>query len=280
MVKDEEREGLLATPCGKLFNELCKSPRVIVSSVLKILERALDMDVGKYERNKSSGPLILYACRLGVRVEGYIKYAVESHHKAMSFAEDHQGTKLRGLEQCDIPLLQSFAQQLNDMLHNRARAMLEAWLTRAGLSDGDDACLIHAHLLYLYKNHRINELDFTSVSTILSSQVFLNINHRFTTISYDDLYTNTHPEDIKDKDAPAHKPSDPPPSIQIPQNEIFDLIQTQRAQILVFVANNKEEANQAFEATVRVATNTGTRTASYEEEVRLGYRHSTPRALF
>ena len=144
--------------------------------------------------------------------------------------------------------------------------MLEAWLTRAGLSDGDDACLIHAHLLYLYKNHRINELDFTSVSTILSSQVFLNINHRFTTISYDDLYSNTHPDDAKDKDAPGHRPSDPPPSIQIPQNEIFDLIQTQRAQVLVFVANNKEEANEAFEATVRVATNTGTRTAAYEEE--------------
>ena len=89
---------------------------------------------------------------------------------------------------------------------------------------------------------------------------------RFTTISYDDLYTNTHPEDARDKDAPAHKPSDPPPSIQIPQNEIFDLIQTQRAQILVFVANNKSEANEAFEATVRIATNTGTRTASFEEE--------------
>ena len=170
------------------------------------------------------------------------------------------------MENPDITTLTSYCANFVDTLHNRARPLLETWLTRAGLSDGDDACLIHAHLLYLFKNHRINELEFTSVSTIMSSQVFLNINHRFTTISYDDLFSNSHPEDAKDKDTSTHKPSDPPPSIQIPQNEIFDLIQTQRAQLLVFLGKHKNEANEAFEATVRIATNTGTRTAAYEEE--------------
>lgn len=68
VVDIQRLETLLATPHGTLFNEIAKSPDVLVSCIVKILERALDMDVGRYTRKSSSGPLILYAVRLAVRV--------------------------------------------------------------------------------------------------------------------------------------------------------------------------------------------------------------------
>ena len=75
-IKDFDRlEALLSTAHGTLFNEIAKSPDVLTSCVVKILERALDMDVGKYTKKSSSGPLILYAIRLAERIEGYLKYA-------------------------------------------------------------------------------------------------------------------------------------------------------------------------------------------------------------
>ena len=254
----KQKSDLLATPCGQLFNEICKSPTVVVTSVLKILERCLDMDVGRYDPGRPSGPLILYSIRLAVRVEGYIKYAIENHKMSMS-GLSVSARRIRGLDTADIPSLTSFVTSINSMLHGRAFPLLESWLTRVGLSDGDDSCIIHAHLLYMFKNHTLEDLDFTSVSTIMSSQVFLNINHRFLTISYDDLYSNAHRSENQ-------KPSDPPPSIQIPQNELFDLIQTQRAQILIFIETHGEVANECFEATVRVATNIGTRLEPFQKE--------------
>jgi hypothetical protein len=81
---------------------------------------------------------------------------------------------------------------------------------------------------------------------MLSSQVYLTINHRFSSNVYDDL---------QDTANPTH----PPPSIQISQSEIFDIIQNQRYNVLRFIKNNKDIGDQAMEAVVRVATATGTR---------------------
>lgn len=77
VVDIDRLEAILATSHGTLFNEIAKSPDVLTKSVLKILERALDMDVGRYNSKSSSGPLILYAVRLAVRIEGFLKYALK-----------------------------------------------------------------------------------------------------------------------------------------------------------------------------------------------------------
>jgi len=45
-------------------------------SVIKILERSLEMDVGKYDPHRASGPMILYSIRLAVRLEGYLRYVI------------------------------------------------------------------------------------------------------------------------------------------------------------------------------------------------------------
>ena len=90
--------------------------------------------------------------------------------------------------------------------------------------------LVHAHLLYLFKNYDYEDLEYRAVTVILSSQVYLTINHRFSTKVYDD---------IQDTNNPNH----PPPSIQIAQSEIFDVIQAHRYNILRFCKEKKEEGD-------------------------------------
>jgi len=85
-----------------------------------------------------------------------------------------------------------------------------------------------------------------TISTLLTSQVFLSIIHRFSNKAYDNL-------------ADSSDPSKPPPSIQIVQSEIFDIIQSKRYHILKYMKENPDDADAATEAAVRVATGTGTR---------------------
>eukprot|EP00986_Skeletonema_menzelii_P017324 scaffold19022_cov57-Skeletonema_menzelii.AAC.1 len=46
IVSEDKLQTMLSTPLGTLFNEIAKSPDVLVSCVIKMLERAVDMDVG------------------------------------------------------------------------------------------------------------------------------------------------------------------------------------------------------------------------------------------
>ena len=47
IVNEEKLQHMLSTPIGTLFNEIAKSPDVLTSCVIKMLERAVDMDVGR-----------------------------------------------------------------------------------------------------------------------------------------------------------------------------------------------------------------------------------------
>lgn len=251
-IKDFDRlEALLATAHGTLFNEIAKSPDVVTSSVVKILERALDMDVGKYTKKSSSGPLILYAIRLAVRIEGYLKYASKKCVPGQP--------RPRGLESLDKIKIESALKKIRAMLDNQAIPILEYWIdpSRNKAKNIESACLVHAHLLYLFKNYDYHDLDYRAVSIILSSQVFLTINLRFSNKVYDDL---------QDK----NNPTQPPPSIQLAQSEVFDTIQRHRYNILRFIRESKEKGNDAMESVVRIATATGGRDI---EESALKQRH-------
>jgi hypothetical protein len=240
-IKDFDRlEALLATAHGTLFNEIAKSPDVLTSCIVKILERALDMDVGKYTKKSSSGPLILYAVRLAVRIEGYLKYALKKCIPGQP--------RPRGLESLDKIKVDSALAKIRTMLDSQAIPTLEYWIdpVRNKVKDVDVSCLVHAHLLYLFKNYDYQDLDYRAVSIIMSSQTYLTINLRFSSKVYDDLM---------DK----NKPTQPPPSIQIAQSEIFDTIQNHRYNILRFIRENPVMGDQAMESVVRVATATGGR---------------------
>lgn len=238
-VVDVDRlEDLLATAHGTLFNEIAKSPDVLTSCVIKILERALDMDVGRYTRKSSSGPLILFSIRLAVRLEGFLKYALKKCIPGQP--------RPRGLETLDNIKVEVALKKLRGMLDTQAIPTLEYWIDPSRNKDVDIACLTHAHLLYLFKNYDYEELDYRAASILMSSQVYLTINHRFSSKVYDDLQDTA-------------KPTHPPPGLQIAQSEIFDIIQTHRYNLLRFLREKREEGDKAMEAVVRVATGTGTR---------------------
>ena len=240
VVEDERLQALLATPMGTLFNEIAKSPDVLTSCVMKMLERALDMDVGKYTPSSSSGPLILYTIRLAVRVEGFLKFALKE-------CSQPGKPRPRGLECMDNVKIEDAAKKIRKMLDLQAIPILEYWIDPSRCKHVDTSCLVHSHLLYLFKNYSYEDLDYRSVSILLSSQVYLMINHRFSSKVYDDL------QDMTD-------PTKPPPSIQIPQSDIFDIIQHQRYQVLKYMRLHPDDADDAMEAVVRIATGTGTRT--------------------
>lgn len=238
-VKDFDRlESLLATAHGTLFNEIAKSPDVLTACIVKMLERALDMDVGRYTRKSSSGPLILYTLRLAVRVEGYMKYAIKKCVPGQP--------RPRGLESLDKLRVEASLKKLRALLDSQAIPTLEYWVDPSRNKDVDVACRVHAHLLYLFKNYDYKDLDYRAVSIIMSSQVYLTINLRFSSQVYDDLQDTS-------------KPTHPPPSIQIAQSEIFDIIQGHRHNILKFFKENKADGDLAMEAVVRIATGMGSR---------------------
>lgn len=240
VVSEEKLQNLLSTPLGTLFNEIAKSPDVLVSCIVKMLERAVDMDVGKYVATSSSGPLILYLSRLAVRIEGFLKFALKK-------CSDMAGQpRPRGLEFMENHKVEKAMKELRKTLDLRVIPMLEYWIDPVRCKNVDASNLVHAHLIYLFKNYTYEEFDYRSVSVLLTSQVYLSINHRFSNKAYDDL-------------ADSSDPSKPPPSIQIAQSEIFDIIQGKRYHILQYIKNNPEEGDAAMEAVVRVATGTGTR---------------------
>ena len=247
VVDIDRLESLLATPHGTLFNEIAKSPDVLTSCVIKIFERALDMDIGRYSKKSSSGPLILYAVRLAVRLEGFLKYALKKCIPGQP--------RPRGLESVDNIKVETALKKIRGMLDAQAIPTLEYWIDPSRSKDVNIGCLTHAHLLYLFKNYDYEDLDYRAVSILMSSQVYLAINHRFSSKVYDDL---------QDTANPTH----PPPSIQIAQSEIFDIIQTHRYNLLRFIREHPEDGDRAMEAVVRIATGTGMRDQSGGEKQR------------
>ena len=247
IVNEAKLQNMLSTPLGTLFNEIAKSPDVLVCCIIKMLERAVDMDVGRYVATSSSGPLILYASRLAVRVEGFLKYALKKCTTAGQ-------PRPRGLEFMETWKVEKAMKDLRKTLDERVIPMLEYWIDPIRCKSVDASNLVHAHLIYLFKNYTYEEFDYRSISVLLTSQVYLSINHRFSNKAYDDL-------------AYSSDPSRPPPSIQIAQSEIFDIIQGKRYHILQYIKNNPEDADAAMEAVVRVATGTGTRKSFVLESV-------------
>lgn len=253
VIDEDKLQALLATPLGNMYNEIAKSPDVLTSCVTKMLARALDMDVGKYSKKSTSGPLILYMIRLAVRVEGFLKFALKE-------CSTPGKPRPRGLESLDNVKIEESMRKIRSLLDKQAFPILEYWIDPSRCEDVDVACIVHAHLLYLFKNYTYDDLDAHAVSVLLSSQVYLMINHRFSSQAYDDL------QDMTD-------PTKPPPSIQISQSEIFDVIQKQRYEVLKYMRLHPKDADEAMESVVRIATGTGTRTTFSKDQKGLKSRH-------
>lgn len=193
----------------------------------------------RYVETSSSGPLILYTSRLAVRIEGFLKFALRQCSTVGQ-------PRPRGLEFMETWKVEKAMKAIRKTLDEKVIPMLEYWIDPVRCKKVDHSNLVHAHLIYLFKNYTYEEFDYRSISVLLTSQVYLSINHRFSNKAYDDL-------------ADSSDPSKPPPSIQIAQSEIFDIIQSKRYHMLQYMRENPADANAAMEAVVRIATGTGPR---------------------
>ncbi|CAM9735833.1 unnamed protein product, partial [Hapterophycus canaliculatus] len=115
----------LATPCGLLFNELIKSPKVLLSSLDRMLDTALELDTGRYSPAQS--PSILYVLRLVVRVEGFMLF----------LRDERRCRRTRGLRREDSVMdeLAKAQGRWRGKLNTEAFPVLERWLKRAARYD-------------------------------------------------------------------------------------------------------------------------------------------------
>ena len=65
-----------------LLNELCHSPQSVLEAVVRLLEGALALDTGTVTDGQnptfnSGVHIILYALRLGARVDNYLTFLIE-----------------------------------------------------------------------------------------------------------------------------------------------------------------------------------------------------------
>jgi hypothetical protein len=173
---------VFATPLGLIINELVHSPHIILESVEKILSDCLDLDTGKYTQSSSA---LLYVSRLAVRIEGYLKVAIR-HNKWVKeknkLSRANWAAHVRGFQCANnvISEMENVVKKLKTLLRSNVFRVLERWLKKAlQAQDMITACIVHAHLIYIFKNTEPNEYDFTTVSVMVTSQVFLTSRYRY-----------------------------------------------------------------------------------------------------
>ena len=234
--------GHLCTPSGLLFNEIIKSPHVILDAIYKMLSRVVDMDTGKYSELSDS---ILYVARLAVRIEGYLLFVVKNneYHKGVkaAVADSSDGTTygaytasaVRGIACTSASAEEALKCQmkLRDILHTKVFPILAKWTIKAK-ADGKviEACMLHAHLAYLFRNVEAEELDCRIVFTMLASQIYLFNNYRY------DLDVQGPTKDKKEKRVAG----DGLCELLIPEVELFDMYQRNRLKIVTWLKDNSE----------------------------------------
>jgi hypothetical protein len=185
--------------------------------------------------------IILYVMRTAARMENYMSFMI-AHAKGK---HDTISGPLRDVEVTPavLDVLEKGQAELRQLLHGPVHKMLESWCyqaMKACENKQDDkvvdensriACTLHAHLLLLYRNMHLDELDENVVSTLLCAFIFLATRHTW---------------NMK--------------LLLIPETELFELLQVVRRKLITWVRTNGQKAlNEVMEGAVRVAAGTGIR---------------------
>jgi hypothetical protein len=278
----------LSTCNGLLMNELTCSPQGMCASLKSILDLACDLDTGKW--TPASSPIILYILRMQVRVEQYINYLAWHHEMdPASVAGSTWSSYVRGLQISpeSYAVIKAHAIRTRRVLNEQAFPMLERWLqlaTRA--NDIPTACILHAHLAYLFRNVSKDELTRPIVTTLIAAQVFLTTRYVYDLDSTPGQVEKRRSakEEAKLKEAKARAKAkaaaaNAPASntdaammedvnaeldteegeLGIPETEIFMLFQQKRYMVLRWLERDPHEGNEVMEAVIRICTFTGGR---------------------
>eukprot|EP00929_Paragymnodinium_shiwhaense_P044942 TRINITY_DN23026_c0_g1_i2.p1 TRINITY_DN23026_c0_g1~~TRINITY_DN23026_c0_g1_i2.p1 ORF type:complete len:4431 (+),score=980.35 TRINITY_DN23026_c0_g1_i2:153-13445(+) len=248
----------LGTPTGVLFNELIKSPEVVLKSLLSMLQVVVEKDTGM--PGAANEAVILYVVRLAVRVESYLTFAIE--HAAAQSRVSRIGAYwealVRGLPTAaDTDLqrrLQDMHAPLREMLQGSVFKMLFCW-ANAAMRKRDKyihaACRAHAHLALLFKNVHFQALTEQDVAVFLSAEVFLNMNHRW----FRGSGQAKHAEKAEEVDW-----------LGVSEFELFDSFEAKRSQITRWLREAAASRDPVLQAVERVATFKGTIVALFPGE--------------
>jgi hypothetical protein len=214
-----------------------------MSSLEKMLELMLEHDTGRY--SSSSSPTILYVLRILIQVESFVLF----------LQDQERAREVRGLacSQTHLAFLSESQVRLRTKMNRVVFPMLERWYTRSiKKKELHKACIISAHLAYLFRNLSVKDLNYTNVSTLLCAQVFLTINFRFDVdISVKGDLRGMEREK-EDKDAVQR-------NLGVPQLDVFHVFTMHRAKMLAWLQANPAECDEVMEAVIRTVTLCGTR---------------------
>jgi hypothetical protein len=237
--------GFLATPLGLLSNELKMSPQGLLQCLNHLLDCALDLDPGSY--TEESGFMILYTVRLLIRIQGFMLYFI-NHHRWSKTDDVHRSKwegYVRGLDSNDLHI-QSMADHLRALrtsFDEQVAPMLESWIDQALKKDDNaTACLLYAHLAYIYLHTPLEDFTSQTVVNLISSQIFLHSHYHFYADSDTGKKTKRTAKGIQTI------------GLGISDIEIFDLFQKQRGNVLKFLMSDNAKRNQALEAVIRSVT--------------------------
>jgi thiol-disulfide isomerase/thioredoxin len=236
---------LLATAHGLLLNELCCSPEVLVTGILKLLRQGMDLDTGCVK--SSTATIILYLVRLGSRLDNAMSFLIRC---AQGTHDTKKGDNaaFRQLKPSAFALqyLVGAQKDLREILHREATGILEAWqqkLMRECEGKVDDSildlhtellCSIYAHLLITTRNLALDELDRQSVGTLVKCSIFLSTRHKWNT-------------------------GGPESGVcAIPENELFETMHLMRRKAIQWLREyaSQKELDFIMEAAVEAASNT------------------------
>lgn len=234
----------LATPLGLLCNELKMSPHASIKPLTDLLEYAIDLDPGCY--TEETGFMILYVIRLIIRIEGFILFFIKYHQwDKNKVSKSRWEGFVRGLESTDehIQLMIEKQNELRDIINEQIFPMLERWKEHAiKIDDMPTACILYAHLAYLFLHTTKEEFTPEIVITLISSQIFLNSHYQF------------HSENDTGKKVKRTSKGLQSIGLGIPDTEMFDLFQKQRGNILYFLMKDNDQRNQIMETVVKMVT--------------------------
>lgn len=188
---------LLGCAYGLLLNELYRSPKLLLESVLSLMDSALALDTGSVcdkgsnEFNISVG-IILYVCRMAARVLNYVHYVV----RRTDHPDDGVDVPVRdpAPDKESIGILRKAQDEITERLQTSYAEILDDYLARLRkqMEDAPDnseliqanaklACNLHAHKLLALRTLGVRgqkrPLDLKAATTLLSSFVFLTTRH-------------------------------------------------------------------------------------------------------
>tara|TARA_R110002050_G_scaffold205528_2_gene341223 strand:+ start:127 stop:2670 length:2544 start_codon:yes stop_codon:yes gene_type:complete len=117
---------LMSTPYGLLLNEVHRSPEVLVSTVIRFLHLAMEMDTGS--ATEASARVVMFILRLALRVENAVSFL---YRQQKGLHPSYSGRSLRGIEIMDnasVEKLGAHLASLGQLLRGPVVKILMNWI--------------------------------------------------------------------------------------------------------------------------------------------------------